>query len=356
MMRSTSYHSLLSLLPSVQISFVSFAILSGLAVLNPGGRDPDQSFEEGPGQPDETTHPPVNFHAYAACTRGAFYRKPSLAARHRSVLLLLRGDLIQARRAFDVLKVHGCFVAISFKESGAQQVARQLSNPSRYHRFREIASRADLCLSSTPDLIPLFASISRRTIFVPTPYPFEFASWNFSEPVNKRRGLFIGTREFDVLSRNHLLVLSAARTFSVPITVINPDGKSGLRRLQALKFPEDQLTVLAPSPYPKYLRLIASHRLVLQFDMSSVPGQVAGDSVLCRVPTVGGNGAVEQIAFPALHGKGRTFDQLVDLARSLLNDDRLYMEQVAALEQNAGAHLSFAKGLESLSRWLPGLT
>ena len=140
----------------------------------------------------------------------------------------------------------------------------------------------------------------------------------FRGPLYERRGLFIGTREFEVLSRNHLLALSAARTFSVPITVINPDGKSGRQRLQALKFPEDQLTVAAPLPYPKYLRLIAGHRLVLQFDQSSVPGQVAGDSLLCRIPTVGGNGAVERLAFPELHGSGRTFDQLVELARRLL--------------------------------------
>jgi hypothetical protein len=335
---------------------VNFATLPGLAVLNPSGRDPDQSFEHGPGQPNETTHPPINYHAYAACTRGAFYQRPSLAARHRSVLLLLRGDLSESQRAFEILKAHGCFVAVSFKESGTQQVARELSKPRRFYRFREIASCADLCLSSTADLIPLFASVSKRIIHVPTPYPFEFSSWNFSRPVNERRGLFIGTREFDVFSRNHLLALSAARAFSVPITVINPEGKSGLRRLQALKFPKDQLIVAAPLPYPKYLRLIAAHRLVFQFDQSSVPGQVAGDSLLCRIPTVGGNGAVEQIAFPALNGNGRTFDQLTELTRRLLNDDRLYTEQLADLERNAGAHISFAKGFESLAHCFPGLT
>jgi hypothetical protein len=335
---------------------VNFATLSGLAVLNPGGRDPDQSFEDGPGQPDETTHPPVNYHAYAACTHGAFYRRPAFAARHRSVLLLLRGDLSESQRAFEILKAHGCFVAVSFKESGTQQVAHQLSKPKRLQRFREIASSADLCLSSTPDLLPLFASISKRTIQVPTPYPFEYSSWNFSRPMNERRGLFIGTREFDVLSRNHLLALSAARTFSVPITVINPDGKSGLQRLQALKFPQDQLTVAAPLPYPKYLRLIASHRLVLQFDQSSVPGQVAGDSLLCRIPTVGGNGTVERVAFPELHGSGRTFDELAELTRRLLNDEGFYKVQLAALERCAAAYLTFAKGLESLSRYFPGLT
>ncbi|MBV8377364.1 MAG: hypothetical protein JO279_10215 [Verrucomicrobia bacterium] len=166
--------------------------------------------------------------------------------------------------------------------------------------------------------------------------------------------MFIGTREFNVLSRNHLLALSAARTFSVPITVINPDRKSGLQRLQSLKFPEDQLTVQAPLPYPKYLRLMASHRLVLQFDLSSVPGQVAGDSLLCRIPTVGGNGTVERVAFPELHGIGRTFDQLAELARRLLNDEGFYKEQLAALESCA-AHLTFAKGLEALSRYFPAL-
>jgi hypothetical protein len=323
---------------------VNFATLPGLAVLNPGGRDPDQSFEDGPGRPDETLHPPVNYHAYAACTHGAFYRRPASAARHRSVLLLLRGDLTEAQRAFVILKAHGCFIAIAFKESGTQQVARQLSRPARFRRFREIASGADLCLSSTSDLLPLFASVSKRIIHIPTPYPFEHSLWNFSRPINERQGLFIGTREFNVLSRNHLLVLSAARTFSVPITVINPDRKWGLQRLQALKFPEDQFTVQAPLPYLKYLQLMAAHRLVLQFDLSSVPGQVAGDSLLCRIPTVGGNGTVERVAFPELHGSGRTFDQLAELARRLLNDEAFYKEQ-----------LSFAKGLECLSRYFPGL-
>jgi hypothetical protein len=334
---------------------VNFATLSGLAVLNPNGRDPDQSFKDGPGPPDESTHPPVNYHAYAAATRGAFYRDTAGAARHRSVLLLLRGDMLNSQRALRVLKAHGCFVIISFKESGVQQVARQLQKPKRLERFRMIAAEADLCLASTRDLVPLFASVSRRTIHVPTPYPVEYPAWNFSLPTTDRHGIFIGTREFDVLSRNHLMVLSAARTLSVPITVINPDAKSGLRQLQALKFPEDQLQISGPLPYPQYLQLIAAHRLIMQFDQSSVPGQVAGDGLLCRIPTVGGNGAVEQIAFPALHGNGRTFDHLVELTRRLLNDEEFYNEQIARLESIAAAHLSFARCAESLSQHVAGL-
>lgn len=332
---------------------MNFATVSGLAVLNPGGRDPDQSFDHGPGEPSLTDHPPTNYHAYAACTQGAFYRSTELAARHCSVLLLLRGDMTESRRAFRILKSAGCFVAVSFKESGTQQVAHQLSRPKRFQVFREIASQADLCLSSTPDLIPLYASVSRRTVCLPTPYPLEFASWNFSRPDHERQGIFIGTREFTVLSRNHLLALASARTFSVPITVVNGNGRRDERLLRALKFPVDQLNVTATLPYPEYLRLMARHRFVLQFDQSTVPGQVAGDSLLCRIPTVGGNGAVERIAFPALHGHGRSFEELLELARQLLHDRDFYRQQCAALE--ADQQLSFTSAIGLMSRWFPHL-
>jgi hypothetical protein len=332
---------------------VNFATLPGLAVLNPGGRDPDPSFEKGPGLPSARHHPPINYHSYAACTKGAFYRSTQLAARHRSVLLLLSGGLTESHRAFQTLKSVGCFVAVCLKESGAQQVAKRLSNPKRFDLFQKIASQADLCLSSTPDLVPLYAAYGRQTVHLPTPYPLEFDSWNFSRPRNDRKGIFIGTREFSVLSRNHLLVLASARKFSVPITVINEDGKAGERALRALKYPLNQLNVSAPLPYPEYLRLMARHRLVLQFDHSFVPGQVAGDSLLCRIPTVGGNGAIERIAFPRLHGHGRSFEELLELVRRLLDDHDFYEQECAAFQ--ADCQLSFSTAVQSMSGCLPHL-
>ena len=332
---------------------MNFATLPGLAVLNPGGRDPDQSFQNGPGKPSANEHAPINYHAYAACTRGSFYRTTDLAARHRSVLLLLGKRLAESYRALEILKAAGCFVAVSFKESGTHQVAKQLSSPKRFKLFREIASEADLCLSSTPDLVPLYASVCRQTVYLPTPYPLEFESWNFSCPQNKRQGIFIGTREFSIPSRNHLLVLASARAFSVPVTVINSDRGSGERALKALKFPMDQLRISDPLPYPDYLRLMARHRFVLQFDQSSVPGQVAGDSLLCRIPTVGGNGAVERIAFPELHGHGRSFEEVLALARRLLHDQEFYEKQCVAVDSTRS--LSFSSAFETMTHWLPYL-
>jgi hypothetical protein len=330
--------------------------LSGLAVLNPGGRDPDQSFADGPGEPSEKVHAPINYHGYAACTRGAFYRTTELAAQHESVLLLLRNNLDDARRAIEILKARGCFIAISFKESGTHQVANLLSRPKRIGLFREIAAAADLCVSSTADLLPLYDAVSKRAVFVPTPYPLEFESWNFRQPLENRRGVLIGTREFSVLSRNHFLALATAKTLATPITVMNPDGKAGARALEALNFATDQLNILSPMNYPSYLRMMASHRFVLQFDQSSVPGQVAGDTLLCRIPTVGGNGAIERIAFPALNGHGHGFDELAALANRLLKEEKFYQDQVEDLEKISNERLSFGAVREMLRKLLPGIS
>ena len=95
-----------------------------------------------------------------------------------------------------------------------------------------------------------------------------------------------------------------------------------------------------PLPYLEYLRTMARHRIVFQLDRSGVPGQVAGDALLCRLACVGGDGAVEQIAFPDLAGHDKDPARLVEIAAALLSDPARY-EQACRDGQ--------ARALESLS-------
>src|SRR4051794_16581675 len=88
-----------------------------LTVLNPGGRDPQQEFHRVPA-PGEGGHPPINFHAFAACTLGAFHCNARSAIREGSpVLLLLRSDFRASEHAFADLKRQGRTVAVSLKET-----------------------------------------------------------------------------------------------------------------------------------------------------------------------------------------------------------------------------------------------
>jgi hypothetical protein len=205
-----------------------------LTVLNPGGRDPEQHFPDGAG---ETTQPhqPTNFHAYAACTRGGFHREVKRAiAETTPVLLLLRGDFSASERALSALQKEKRTVAVSLKETGLHQIAHQLGEPARLARFLRILRRADGCIASTPEAADFYRATrgsSDRVVFIPTPYPIDDRRWNFSRPIPERSGIFIGTREWNVLSRNHLGALLLARQLSEQtgerVTIFNFDRRKG---------------------------------------------------------------------------------------------------------------------------------
>ncbi len=316
-----------------------------LAVLNPGGRDPEQAFRDFAGEPDDRVHAPVNYHAYAACTGGAFYENAAaISAAQRHVLLLIRRDLRECLDALRELKAAGKIVAVSLKESGAAQFAHAFADALRMELFREICALAGAALSSTPDLVPIYQTAGAQVAeFIPTPYPVDDARWDFSEPIAPRRGVFIGTRELDVSSRHHLAAVLAAMELRAPITVINRDGRAGRRPLEMLGCKSLNI-VEGPLPYTAYLKLMARHRLVFQLDRSAVPGQVAGDALLCRIPCVGGDGAIERIVFPDSHGHGpsRGSAALMPITAKLLADDAAYAQAIENSQRLAREQVSFS--------------
>jgi hypothetical protein len=327
-----------------------------LTVLNPGGRDPEQHFPDGAGETTQP-HPPTNFHAYAACTRGNFHRDVKRAiAEATPVLLLLRGDFIASERALMALQKAGRVGAVSLKETGLHQIADQLRDPMRLARFVRIVRRAGGCLAPTPEAADFYRAIRGspdRIAFIPTPYPIDDRRWNFSGPIHERSGIFIGTREWNVLSRNHAGALLLARQLSEEIgehvTVFNFDRRKGSRLIREIGFATPRLRVLDRKlSYPDYLREVARHKIVLQLDTSFVPGQVAGDALLCRVPCVGGNGAVDRLAFPESCGLGRSIEDVGRTALHLLTEAQSYREAVAKMETAASQSLSFAAGAKQL--------
>jgi hypothetical protein len=319
-----------------------------LTVLNPGGRDQSQDFPDAAGE-TALPHPPTNFHAYAACTRGSFQGETKEAlARARPVLVLLRGDFGASERAVDALRTAGRFVAVSLKETGLHQIADQLQNSARLARFVRIVKKADACLAPTPEAADLYRAVRgpERVGFIPTPYPVDDPRWDFSRPIEQRAGIFIGTREWGVPSRNHLAALMVARRLNEltgeHVTVFDYDGRRGARLLSELGFGAEKLRVLNKQlAYPDYLREIARHKIVLQLDTSFVPGQVAGDALLCRVPCVGGNGAIDRSGFPETCGFARSIEEIAQIAKRLLGDADFYRTSVGAIIPAATKVLGF---------------
>jgi len=322
-----------------------------LTVLNPRGRDPEQYFDE-PATPESGGHSPVNFHGFAACTRGTFHREVKAAIAEKTpILLLMRGDFKASQRALTECKAAGRTVVVSLKETGLHQIADQMSSGGKIARFLDIITRADGCLATTPEAADLYRQVrikaDRTTVgFAPIPYPIEDSKWNFAVQPDKQKGIFVGTREWNVPSRNHFAALLLARRIceatAEPVTVFNMDGWRGVRRLAGLGFADGKLNIVSgKKPYSEYLRVVATHKIVLQLDRSGVPGQVAGDALLCRTICVGGDGVIERIAFPNSCGNGRAFDQIISIATDLVKDTQKRATAIMESQWRALERLSF---------------
>ena len=273
-------------------------------------------------------------------------------ARKRPVLLLLRGDFRETQCALEKLQAAKLSVAVAFKETGLHQIERQLSDAKRAERFREIVQAANSCLAATPEALLFYG----RGEFIPTPYPVDEARWDFSRSLGERRGVFVGTREWDTPSRHHLAAIVTAAGLGEPITLFDEEPKRCRKIMSALGVPHDALRIIEKRlPYRAYLDEMARHKIVLQADKSSVPGQVAGDALLCRMPCVGGDGAIDRLAFPATCGYGRSLGELADLAARLLREPEFYEQTVAQSQQLARERLNFEVVARQLRKFFASL-
>lgn len=322
-----------------------------LCVLSPGGRDLEQYFNRSIG-PADAGHPPINLHGFAACTGGSFHRKTRNALEEkRPILLVLRGNFRKTEVALNECKKQKRTVAVALKESGLHQIAEQLGNPQKLARFLRIVVGADGCVATTPEATDFFRRARPKcdadtVAFIPTAYPIGDEQWKFGVAPGEQRGILVGTREWDVPSRNHLAALLLAREICAvtgePVTVFNLGGRKGEKLLAELKFPDGKLRIHDEQEvYAEYLREVAKHKIVLQLDRSRVPGQVAGDALLCRTICVGGDGAIERIAFANFCGEGRTTAQLKEIAIELLKNTAERTAAIVESQRRAVEQLSF---------------
>ena len=324
-----------------------------LAVLNPAGRDHEQHFAENRSAP-ANEHAPVNFHAYAACTHGAVFRDLKRAiASGWPVLLLLRGDFRASERALAELKKSKRKTVVALKETGAHQVAQQLSDPTRFARFVRMVRTANGCVASTPEVADFFRLFRDNGIeYLPTPYPIEDENWNWA--MENRSGIFVGTREFAVPTRNHLPALLAVKKLSdatqEPVTVFNFDRRRGTKLISEIGFRKIRVHEKRMG-YRAYLGEVARHKIIFQLDRSRVPGQVAGDALLARSVCVGGDGAIERIVFPETCGEKRGDAELIEIAQRLLTNENERRAVAERATKIAKEKLSFRAGREILARF-----
>ena len=86
-----------------------------------------------------------------------------------------------------------------------------------------------------------------------------------------------------------------------------------------------------------------------------MPGQVAGDALQCRIACVGGDGAIERIAFPKTCREGRSITEIASMALDLLKNADLRAAIVAESQERALERLSFGAVRAQLGKFFAQL-
>ena len=179
-----------------------------LAVLNPGGRDRQQSYLAGPGRPEDTIRPPIGVHAYAACCKGGIYREAKAipTSVQNTLLLLTKNNLRRALASLRYLAARGVSVRVAFRDSREQDIAELLGDVSRYELFCEICLEATGAIANTPLMAALLkAAGATDARVIPPPCPIDFPNGISANP-----------------SKNDVGFLSARKAFRIPQSTTPP--------------------------------------------------------------------------------------------------------------------------------------
>jgi len=319
-------------------------------LLDPGGCGKNHLFLNGAGSPMDKGEQPFDIMAYAACRKGGYFR----SSRHLpsgtndALFLLTPKNLRSSLNILRNLKNRGCHTRVTFRDSRGFAIANLLGDVTRFELFSQICREADGAIAGTPQSVSVFESARAKfTEFLPPPCPVDIPAWDFSQPLEKRRGIFIGTQSFRDPAQNHMTALMMAdrlsRELQCPLAVFNSEGRRGGMILKSLRKNNPLFFILeTPVDVADYLRVMALHRIVFQLDASAGTGRAACAALLCRIPCIGGNGATERLVFPGLSSPALRHE-LIESARQLLTNDKIWQETVMNSHTRAAEFLSFQK-------------
>jgi len=98
---------------------------------------------------------------------------------------------------------------------------------------------------------------------------------------------------------------------------------------------------------------MASHRLVFQLDRGSVPGQVAGDALLCRTLCAGGNSAIEELVYPDFCDDSRlSLSEALEKMSAVLSNESEYLNAVEKSQSLATEKVSYCSVARQLKNFL----
>lgn len=332
-----------------------------LRVVNPAMRSLIHYFHNGPGLPDQDRVDPIGYNAIAACSKGSMHREAdSILAGEEAVLVLLTGDTETDRQLIATITAHhpGRILLVCWSSGQLGKITAGMNSDSISSHLGALLEGVSGVISADVETAKLLGEfdIGRPHLNIPLPCPIDYAEWNLSQPLSKRRrGIFVSGDGFD-----QNLSIHQSRLEVLNQLVEKTRLKVGLYQhepaeIPGLNIPADLLTrVRTPLKYGEYLTAMGEYQFVTGFGANPAGGDVMGDAILTRSVYVGADSgnATDQILFPDSCIKNGEIENALKNASGLLSDPNVYSEVVDNSQHLAGQLISFETVSERLNEFL----
>jgi len=183
-------------------------------------------------------------------------------------------------------------VFVAYHEGG-DDLLLKLSSPYYFKRLKETIKEADGYWTVIPEFND-FLTTAFDVKVVSCVHAIPYDEWNhgYTVPKQNREGILIATRTFNQRIRRNTIVSlitanEIAKNLKTKFTFVCEDDVDSNTLVDSYGL--ENVDILKPMNYNDWLKLIARHRLVVQFDNSYTLGQIVCDSALVDVPCMGGN-------------------------------------------------------------------
>jgi hypothetical protein len=212
------------------------------------------------------------------------------------------------------------------------------THPEKLKEMRDFMRHCDVFITIVKRTLPQWQKLSStQVVYLPQPYPVEFASHAFRSRQKKSSIIFVaGVTGRDTITKGQIVAARLQKEFPS-------------YRIQMAKVPDMELDVtnlvgttydIIPfQPWREHLSMLSRTALVINTDYTQTRGRVQVDCAAVGTPSIGANSDAQDDLFPKLPADRETsIEQLVLQGRQLLGDMSSYEEVVRTAQERLKAY------------------
>lgn len=207
------------------------------------------------------------------------------------------------------------------------------THPGAKQEIQDFIKRCDVFLTIVKRTLSVWSNMSSvKTIYLPQPYPVDYASLLFKSREKKSNIIFVaGVTGRDEITKGQIVARHLQKIFPkyrIQMAEV-PGMELDVKNLEGTTY-----DIIPFQPWQEHLAMLSKVALVINTDYTQTRGRVQVDCAAVGTVSIGANSDGQDDLFPKLRAERETtVDQLVLQGKQLLSDVSYYNEIVRTAKE-----------------------